>query len=336
MSKLLVICGPTATGKTSLGLELAKKFKGDILSADSRQVFQQMNIITGKDVPKNSKWQMLNAKWDGRKIGYWQTPEGVRIWLLDLVDPTEEFSVAHWNRVVWTVLAKLWKKGKLPILVGGTGLYIKSVVDGIETIEVPPNKSLRARLSTKSPEELYDILAQLDSVRAAQMNRSDRKNPRRLMRAIEVASWKIEGGLRPSPRLGEPQGSERGPQGPAGKMDVLMIGLTAPREVLYRRIDGRVEERLKKGAVEEVKKLLKAGVSWDAQSMMALGYRQLRGYFEDNLRLEKVREAWKNAEHKYARQQLTWFKRDKRIRWFDIDKEGWRSQVEKLVQRWYN
>lgn len=309
MSKLLVICGPTATGKTSLALKLAEKFGGEVLSADSRQLYRGMDIITGKDLPVKIKNQISNIK----------------IRLVDLVDPTESFSVAQWRKEAQKVLHKVWKEKKPPILVGGTGFYIKSVVDGIETINVPPNKRLRAMLAGKSAEELYDMLGQLDSSRAASMNRSDRKNPRRLVRAIEVAQWKTED-------------RERKTDGEDGrqKMDALMVGLTAPRNVLYKRIDERVEKRLKEGALEEVKQLLRRGVSWDFQAMQGLGYRQLRDYFEKKASLQEAVGAWKTAEHQYARQQLTWFKRDKRIRWFDIDKEGWRSQVEKLVQSWYN
>lgn len=295
MNKVLVICGPTATGKTGLGLKLAKKLNGEILSADSRQVFRGMDIITGKDLPEDQK-----------------------IWLLDLVEPAEEFSVARWYQAAQKVLQKVWAQAKLPILVGGTGLYIKAVVDGIKTIDIPPNEALRKQLAGKNVDELYDILAQLDSVRAAEMNRSDRRNPRRLVRAIEIAlqNQKFNSKFR--------------------KSDILMVGLTAPRDVLYQKIDERVEKRLKEGALNEVERLLNKGVSWNAQAMQSLGYRQLRGYFEKKVSLQEATRAWKNAEHEYARKQLTWFKRDKRINWFEITSSGWQRNVEKLVKKWYS
>lgn len=302
MNKILIICGPTATGKTSLGLYFAKKLNGEILSADSRQVYKGMDIITGKDLPEDR-----------------------RIWLTDLVEPNGNFSVAQWSKAAWKVINSLWEKGSLPIVVGGTGLYIKALVDGIETINIPQNKKLRAQLSEKSVSELYDVLAQLDSSKAASMNRSDRRNPRRLIRAIEVADWKTEN-----------RQQKADIENKKKLADVLMIGLTAPRGVLYKKVDRRVERRLKLGALEEVKGLLKKGISWNDQAMTGLGYRQLEGYFEKEMPLEKVKEKWEKAEHEYARRQMTWFRKEKRIKWFSLTEKNWKREVEKLVLNWYD
>lgn len=299
MNKLLVICGPTGVGKTAVGLKIAKKFQGEILSADSRQVYRGMDIITGKDVPKNA-----------------------RIWLLDLVEPTAEFNVAQYSRVAWVEIKNIWQRGKLPILVGGTGLYIKAIVDGIETISIPRNEELRRLYGNKSAAELFEILAVLEATRAAKMNISDKKNPRRLLRAIEIAQFK--GRVASMNRFIE------------AKPDVLLVGLTAPREKLYKRIDRRVGERLAAGAEEEIKRLIKMGVLWDSQAMTGIGYRQWREYFTGKAEKDEVTGKWKVAERQYARRQLIWFKRDKRIHWFDVDKARWEEKLEKLVKNWYS
>ena len=182
MRKLLVICGPTACGKTSLALGLAKKFGGEVVSADSRQVYKGMDIGTGKDLPKNSKFEIRNSKLGGSYI-----VAGVPIWGYDIADSKKGFNVAQYTKITRTIIENIFVRGKLPILVGGTGLYIKGAVDGIATAEVRPNVKLRKSLFEKSPEELFEILAQVDAIKAGSLNSSDRRNPRRLIRAIEVA-----------------------------------------------------------------------------------------------------------------------------------------------------
>lgn len=299
--QLLVICGPTATGKTSLALKLARKFNGEIISADSRQIYKGFDIGTGKDLPQIPKW--------------------ARVWGYDLVGPKEEFSVSKYISFAQKALAAIWSKGKLPILVGGTGLYIKAVVDGIPTAFIPKNVELRENLKDKSAEELFESLAQLDSTRAASMNASDRKNPRRLIRAIEVAQWRLSG-TEPKRKIVKPD-------------SVLFIGLNAPREKMFKVISQRVEKRLEEGLVKEITGLLKSGVSWEDQAMSSLGYRQWRGYFEGKETLPKAAENWLREEQKYAKRQMVWFKRDKRINWFDITTSAFDQKVEKLVEKWY-
>jgi len=178
MNKLLVICGPTATGKTNLAISLAKKNNGDVISADSRQVYRGLDIGTGKDLPKKAKIKFLS----GQKYGYYEVG-GVKIWGYDFADPRHSFNVSQYLKFTKKIIADIVKRGNLPILVGGTGLYIKGVIDGIPTAEVPKSNRLRKNLEGKTPEELYEMLAQIDSIKAAEMNSSDKKNPRRLMRA---------------------------------------------------------------------------------------------------------------------------------------------------------
>jgi len=301
IKSLLVICGPTATGKTSLALKLVRKLNGEIISADSRQIYKGFDIGTGKDLPQIPKW--------------------VKVWGYDLVGPKEEFSVSKYIAFAQKALAGIWSKGKLPILVGGTGLYIKAVVDGIPTAFIPKNFELRENLKDKSTDELFESLAQLDSVRAASMNASDKKNPRRLVRAIEIAQWRLSG-VEPKRKVVKPD-------------SVLFIGLNAPREKLFKVIGERVEKRLREGLVGEVKDLLKSGVSWEDQAMTSLGYRQWRGYFEEKETLPEATKNWLREEQKYAKRQFAWFKRDKRIHWFDITEREFNENVEKLVKKWY-
>lgn len=325
MIKILIICGPTATGKTQIALHLAKKFSAqggaDLLSADSRQVYKGMDIVTGKDLPVNAKLQMSNVKWDGKKTGYWETRSEVRIWLVDLMEPWQSCSVSQWVNVAQKVIHNLWREKKLPIIVGSAGFYISVLLDGIETIKIPPDEKLRKKLKNKKAEEFLAMLQEIDYQRAASLNESDRKNPRRLIRAIEIALW---------------QKGHKLPNRKKLKADVLMIGLTASRDVLHKRIDKRVEKRLKQGAVGEVKKLVNSGVSWENESMTGTGYRQLKPYFEGEMGLDEAERNWKIAEHQDAKKQFTWFKKDKRIKWFDITNPSWEEEVEKAIENWYN
>lgn len=327
MKKLLVICGPTATGKTNLALRLAssigrsssgrKKFKGELVSADSRQVYVGMDIGTGKDLPKNSKFQKSKTP----SIGGFYEVDGVKIWGYDLVDPKEGFSVAQYLKIAEKMIEDIWKREKLPILVGGTGLYIKGVVDGIATVTIPRNVVLRKYLEEKNAKELFEMLATLDPIKAGSMNLSDRKNPRRLIRAIEIADRKIK--------------SKGGKDRKLLADDVLIIGLISPNKVLNGKIDKRVDKRIKQGFEDEIRALFKKGLSWDKQSMTSLGYRQWRDFIEGLATKDEVLEKWKREEKKYAKRQITWFKKDKRINWFDITKKGWEKEVEKLVKEWY-
>lgn len=299
MQKLLVICGPTATGKTRLGITLAKKFNGEIVSADSRQVFVGMDIGTGKE-------------WG----------DGVKIWGYDLVSPREEFSVSKYLKYAQKAIGGIEKRGKLPILVGGTGLYIKGVVDGIPTVDIPRNKKLRENLEKLTAGEMYEHLSQIDSFRAGAMNSSDKKNPRRLVRAIEVAMWMIDNSKKDLPQNKK-------------TFDTLFIGLSAPSKYLEEAINKRVEVRIDMGFEKEVENLIKSRVDWNDQSMMSLGYRQWRDFAEGAVEKEHAVSEWKKEERKYAKRQTTWFRRDRRINWFDISKAEYGKKVENLVKKWY-
>ncbi len=318
MKRLLVVCGPTSTGKTTLAINLAKKFGGELVSADSRQVYRGVDIGTGKDLPLGSK---IRYPWFS-KYGYYEV-SGVKVWGYDLVDPKREYSVAQYLKFAKYIIGDIGKRKKLPILVGGTGLYIKGVVDGIPTAVIPKNNNLRKNFETKSVDELFDVLASLDAIRAGSMNSSDKKNPRRLIRAIEVSQYLIDH-------------KDTFNRNTKDLMDILFIGLNADKNFIDEKIDYRVKKRIDEGIKSEIEKLLKGGVNWDSQSMLSLGYRQWRDYFEGGVPQENVVDEWKRDEKKYVRRQLVWFKKDKRINWFDVSAKNYSKDVEKVVEKWYS
>lgn len=285
MTKVLIICGPTATGKTRLAANLAKKFSGELISADSRQVYKGMDIVTGKDKPK-----------------------GVTIHGLDLIGPDREFSVAHFVTHTRALINQITKRKKLPIVVGGTGLYINSLVNPPPTLSVKPDWKLRKKLENKSTTELQDQLKKLNLQRWRQMNHSDRLNPRRLIRAIEVEKFQqnLQG-----QSLKVPSRTVLN-----GKYNCLWIGLTAPKKTLDQRIADRVKARVKAGAIQEWQQL-KSKYRQDLASMSGIGYRELPDI-----------KAWTRAEQQYARRQLTWFKKNKAIHWNP-------DNLAKLVAAWY-
>jgi len=285
MNKILIICGPTATGKTKLAVKLAQKFSGQIISADSRQVFKGMDIVTGKDLP------VLRQA-------------NIKILGLDLVKPDQDFSVAHFIKFAKPLINTIYSKNQLPIIVGGTGLYLNALVKPIQTINIPPNVKLRKKLDKKTLPQLQKLLLKSNPDRFNKMNHSDQQNPRRLIRALEV--------------------SLQGPTLKVGTIDLdpLWIGLKADKKILDQRIETRVNQRIKAGAIKEWESL-KQKYSSTAPSMSGLGYAQLPDI-----------PAWIKAEQQYSRRQLTWFKANQAIHWFDTTTDYLQTVVN-LIQAWY-
>jgi tRNA dimethylallyltransferase len=332
MKKILVICGPTATGKTGLGIKLAKKFSGEVVSFDSRQVYQGMDIGTGKEI-QNSKLKIKNLR-KGIKTGYYLI-SGVRIWLYDVVAPDYRFNAADYYQVALPVIKDIWRHDKLPILVGGTGFYLEALLEGIPTLGVPPDWSLRKELEKESIENLQKKLKKIAPFRWQKMNPSDRANPRRLIRALEVAAF----GENKEKDTREFLGVKR--EFCLEKEAVLKIGLKAPFPLLRKRIDQRVEERLKQGLLEEIEGLLAEGYRFDNSRLgETLAYQEWREWFEGKEQTVALRQeiigTWKKHEYQYARRQMTWFKKDKEIIWFDITDDDYQEKVAKLVEVWYD
>lgn len=331
MKKVLVICGPTATGKTDLAIHLIKSLSlgkkgnvGEIISVDSRQVYRQMDIGTGKDLPVRAKFIFPDDSLKKKGIGCYVV-EGVRIWGYDLVSPDKDFSVGDYLRKAIPIVKSILRRKKIPVLVGGSGLYLKALVDGIQTAFIPRDNNLREFLSSFSTEELFEKLAQLDSQKAASLNLSDRKNPRRLIRAIEIAQWQMKNfGKNLSPKL--PWSKET---------QFLFIGLFAPLSFLKQKIKKRVYKRIVMDFEEEVKTLIKAGISWSFHSMDTLGYKNIKRYIDGEIKKSQMIKSWINDEFSYAKRQMTWFKKDKRIIWFDSSLANYKKEVEKFVKDWY-
>lgn len=337
MNKLLIVCGPTATGKTKLALHLASRFDGELISADSRQIYKYMDIGTGKDFPKNSKPKALNLKIKFKNKTYILPAyeiDGVSLWMYDVVEPDEEFSVAHFQYLAGRVIYDIWNRGKLPIMVGGTGLYIKSLIVPLPRVFVPPNKKLREKLEEKSLEELQELVRRNLPDIWNFLNQSDRSNPRRLIRKLETALYDNPTKLSHGVILSD-------------KTDIFIVGLKADYHALYKRIDERVETRVNQGIVGEIKKLLGQGYSWDLPAMTGLGYKEWKPLFEnrsywpqetgeinENLK-NRVIARWKWDEHGYARRQVTWFKKQTDTHWFNATDPKVKQKVATLVARWY-
>lgn len=303
-----------------MAIALAKKFNGELISADSRQVYKGMNIGTGKDLPQGAR---IKFPWF-KKYGYYDI-NGAKIWGYDIADPRHQFSVAQYLKFAERMIDDISKRGKLPILVGGTGLYIKGVIDGIPTALIPKNLLLRKNLEGRGVDRLFEMLAQMDSIRAGQMNSSDKKNPRRLVRAIEVATWKIN-------NIKKDQKVEK----KRNDLSILMIGLTAPEKFIDNKIELRVAQRVKAGMKAEIEHLLKAHVNWDMQSMSSIGYSQWKSYFDGKRNEQEIVKNWEEEERKYVKRQMVWFKKDRRISWFDISERDCLNNVEKSVEKWYS
>ncbi|OHA17757.1 MAG: tRNA (adenosine(37)-N6)-dimethylallyltransferase MiaA [Candidatus Taylorbacteria bacterium RIFCSPHIGHO2_01_FULL_46_22b] len=275
--KLIVVLGPTAVGKSALAIQLARRFNGEIISADSRQVYTGLNIGTGKVTKK----EMC----------------GVRHHLLDVENPKHRYSVVHYVEQAKKAINEIQSQGKLPIICGGTGFYISALVDGIILPEVPPNKKLRSRLAKKSSAELMIILKKLDLKRAKGI---DPRNNRRMIRAIEIATT-----------LGKVPAVSK-----TLNYNPFFIGITLSSNELKQRIQKRLLDRMKQGMIVETKKLHKQGLSWKRMNELGLEYRYLALHLRGKLTRAEMIEKLNHEIWQYARRQMTWFRPDKRINWF--------------------
>lgn len=287
MNSLVAIVGPTAVGKSHLAMLLAQTFDGEIVSADSRQVYRYMDIGTAKPTP------------DERAL--------IRHHLIDVVDPDEEFNLALYQEMAYQAVNSIHHRGKLAFLVGGSGLYIRSVVNGFRTPPTPPNPELRSRLEATAQNAgvgvLYDELKRLDPAAAQKINP---RNIRRVIRALEVCQ--LAG--KPFSQL---QQSEPPP------FPILTIGLTTDRDDLYQRTDSRIDSMVERGWIDEVQGLLQTGYGLDLPSMSGVGYRQIGEFLQGKVDLSAAIQRIKFETHRIVRHQYAWFRRDDpRIHWFDV------------------
>jgi tRNA dimethylallyltransferase len=286
---LLTIVGPTASGKTALAVALAERLRGEIaaeaIAADSRQIYRLMDVATAKPTPEERA--------------------ALPHHLIDVVWPDESYTLANYQADANAAIAAVWERGHLPLLVGGTGLYVRAVVDGLAIPAVAPVPELRAELEREAAEHGVESLhARLAAIDPAAATRIAPHNQRRLVRALEVCL--VTG--RP---FSEQQGAHPVPY------RTLRLGLNMDRPLLYARADGRVDAMLAAGLVEEARGLVARGYGWSLPSMSSLGYREIGAYLRGEVALEHAVARLKLDTHAYIRRQLTWFRADRRIRWLD-------------------
>lgn len=289
MPPLVVLLGPTAVGKTRLSLGLCERFAGEVIGADSRQIYQGMDIGTAKATATEQA----------------SAPHH----LIDLCAPDAPFTLAHYQRLAYHTIDDIHQRGKLPLLVGGTALYLRAVVDGLRIPEVPPNPAIRAELEAllarAGRETLFSRLQQLDPATAATI---DRQNPRRLLRALEIVL-----------STGQSKVALEGAEPPPYR--ILQIGLDRERSILYDRIDQRVEQMMAAGLITETEQLLAKGYRPPLPAITSLGYREIIAYLAGELGLATAVEKIKTETHRYVRHQYTWFRKMPAIVWFDLDQQ---------------
>lgn len=295
---LVVIAGPTASGKTGLGIELAIRFDGEVINADSRYLYRGFDIGVAKpDIAER---------------------RGVPHHLIDILPPTGEMSLAVYQELAMQAIAGAHGRGRLPLLVGGTSLYVNAVVEGWRIPRVPPNPELRRALAeeaaTHGPEWLEDRLRAVDPLAA------DRAagNLRRIIRALEVYR-----------ATGAPMSDQEGKGPPPFR--ALELRLTAPRATLYEKIDARADQLLAAGLLAEVRTLLEGGVPPDAPAMSSIGYRQLLPYLAGEGTLAEAVDRIKHETHRYVRHQETWLRRNPRLVPVDVTAVGWVETAARLV-----
>lgn len=298
--QILVIVGPTAVGKTSLSIRLAKDFQGEIISCDSMQVYQGMDIGTAK-VTKKERMKVPHH-------------------LIDILPPDATFSVRQFQRLARETIREVQARNRLPILVGGTGLYVEAVTYDYQVPPVKQDAVFRRKYQRIAEEEgnevLYEELKQVDPVTANRLHPNDRK---RVIRALEV----YYGSGQPFSAFSQ----AKKPYYPC----MLWVGLTMPRKLLYERINRRVDQMIEAGLIEEVKRLQKKGYNQELTSMQAIGYKEILSYLKGEISLDESIQRIKRGTRKYAKRQFSWFKRLSNIHWFDVTKNEVYKEIQQFV-----
>ncbi|GHH96666.1 tRNA (adenosine(37)-N6)-dimethylallyltransferase MiaA [Neobacillus kokaensis] len=301
--KLLVIIGPTAVGKTKLSIELAKRFNGEIISGDSMQIYLGMDIGTAK-IREDEM-------------------EGIPHYLIDIKEPNESFSAAEFQQLVREKISEITDRGKLPIIAGGTGLYIQSVINDYNFSDVTGDENFRRQLEQKADELGHEVLHQellkVDPKSAADIHPN---NVRRVIRALEIYHQ---------------AGKTKDEYENTGQNEVLydtaIVGLTMEREKLYERINARVDQMMEQGLLEEVKKLYQSGLR-GCQSIQAIGYKEIYQYMDGEISLDEAVEKLKQNSRRYAKRQLTWFRNKMEVKWFDITNVNNLSKKEAEISQY--
>lgn len=297
MENLLIITGPTGIGKTELSLELAKKYKGEIISSDSMQIYKKLNIGTAKTDLNNTS---------------------IPHHMIDIVEPSDNFTVADFKNSAKRIITDINNRGGLPFLVGGTGLYINSLVYNLDFTETEPDyeyrDELREILEEEGSEFLYEKLQDQDRDMAEKIHKN---NGQRIIRALEILK----------------SGNKKGDNFREENKDynLIYIGLNMDRAKLYEKINQRVDKMIDLGLVDEVKNLLDEGLDKNSQSLKAIGYKEVISYLDGEIDFDEMVDLIKKNSRHYAKRQLTWFRRDKRIKWFDRESDTILSDIENYI-----
>ncbi|MFA6376144.1 MAG: tRNA (adenosine(37)-N6)-dimethylallyltransferase MiaA [Candidatus Paceibacterota bacterium] len=276
--KLIVVVGPNASGKSEIAVKIAKMVAGEVISADSRQVYVGMDVGSGKITKKEMK--------------------GIPHHLLDVAKPRSIFTVTRYRKLALSAIEKIQKSGGIPILCGGTGFYVQSIIDGIMIPEVKPNWKLRQKLEKIPTDKLFSMLKKIDPVRAKTI---EAKNPRRLIRAIEI----VKATKKPVPVF------KKQPL----TYDILILGIKKSENDLKKLISARTQKRIKMGMIAETEKLRKSGLSWSKLEGFGLEYRTAAEFLQKKITKAQMIENITREDWQYAKRQIMWFKRDKRVRW---------------------
>lgn len=303
-AKVLVILGPTASGKSSLAIKLAKKFNGEIISADSRQVYRGMDIGTGKvepDRPGEIPTKFMNNKFASGARPF--ISDGIPHYMIDVVSPKTDYNAAKFQKSTKKIIEEILERKKLPIICGGTGFWISAIVDNKNFPNVKPDWKLRSLLRNYSADKLFTMLKRLDKERAKNI---DPKNPVRLIRAIEIAK-----------KLGSvPKLEKNGYELRATSYEFLQIGINIPKEKLHERIKIRLDQRFKQGMTKEVRDLhFKNKVSWKRLESFGLEYKFIAQYLQKKINKNEMEEKLFLAIKDFAKRQMTWWKKDSKIIW---------------------
>lgn len=321
LPRVLVVVGPTSSGKTALSLKAARQFQGEVINADARQIYKDCTIGTGKPPGRRGKYQGFNAYFvkapyahvleeqEERELKEVEIPH----YLMDFLPPTERISVAEWREKAMTAVKGIVQRGHLPVVVGGTGLYISALVDNFSIPKVPPNQNLRSSFEDQPLKKLVDLLLKMDPSAGSSV---DLKNKRRVIRALEICTF-----------TGQPISKLRTKKPPV--VDVFLIGIKRTREEIRRRIDASINRMMEEGWPEEVRELHESGLAWDAPGLTSIGYKQIGSYLRGEIMLDEAIKLAKIATHQYAKRQETWFRRDPRIHWVQNDEQGL-----ELIKQW--
>lgn len=312
MKKIHVITGQTATGKTSFAIDLAQKINGELINCDSRQIYKHLNIITGKDLDKTEKTFHTVKKIGKFDIGYYTflpatsyRLQAIPIWLYDIVAPNILFSTFDFKTCAVEVIKDIFSRNKTPIIVGGTYFYLKHLLYGTVETMVQPNEELRAELNNKSVEELQDIFQKLDKELFNKLNNSEKNNPHRLIRKIEI----LKSGRHPE---------SHDDRSIFNNLAFEISGFEfSSKELLHETITKRVEERLNNGSIDEVKNILKT-FSKNDPGLKTIGYAQIISYLDGNISTDTMKTEWITKEIQYAKRQLTFMKKDSNIKWHEF------------------